>query len=43
MLFRSQFFLKHPIEPVNGKVSLPTEPGLGMTLDEEKIKEVVEL
>ena len=38
-----QFFLKHPIEPVNGKVALPTEPGLGMTLDDDKIQEVVEL
>jgi L-rhamnonate dehydratase len=38
-----QYFLKHPIVPVNGKVSLPTEPGLGMTLDEDKIQEMEEL
>jgi len=34
-----QFFLKHPIEPVNGEVSLPTAPGVGMALDETKIRE----
>ena len=34
-----QFFLKHRIEPVNGQVSLPTEPGLGMAFDEDKIQE----
>ena len=38
-----QFFLKNPIVPVNGKVALPTEPGMGMTLDDDKIQEVVEL
>ena len=34
-----QFFLKHPIVPQNGSVTLPTEPGLGMELDEAKIRE----
>jgi len=38
-----QFFLKHPIVPVDGKISLPTEPGLGMELDEDKILSVEEL
>lgn len=32
-----QFFLKDPIIPENGSVSLPTAPGLGMDLDETKI------
>ena len=33
-----QFFLKYPLKPVNGKVSLPTRPGIGMELDEAKIE-----
>jgi L-alanine-DL-glutamate epimerase-like enolase superfamily enzyme len=33
-----QFFLRTPIKPRNGVVSLPEEPGLGMTLDEAKIE-----
>lgn len=33
-----QWFLKHPVEPVNGLVPLPTHPGLGMELDEAKIE-----
>jgi L-rhamnonate dehydratase len=32
-----QFFLKNPIVPVNGQVTLPTGPGIGMELDESKI------
>lgn len=32
-----QFFLKTPIRPENGEVILPTAPGLGMDLDEDKI------
>jgi len=35
----NQFFLKHPIKPVGGEVSLPTTPGIGMELDEAKIEE----
>jgi L-alanine-DL-glutamate epimerase-like enolase superfamily enzyme len=33
-----QFFLKHPIVPVDGQVTLPTTPGIGMELDEAKIE-----
>ncbi len=34
-----QFFLKDPIHPVDGQVTLPTSPGLGMALDEDKIQD----
>jgi L-rhamnonate dehydratase len=34
-----QFFLKNPIVPVNGEVTLPTGPGIGMELDASKIME----
>ena len=33
-----QFFFKDPIVPVNGQVTLPTVPGIGMELDETKIE-----
>ncbi len=33
-----QFFLKNPIVPVNGQVTLPAGPGIGMELDEAKIE-----
>ena len=38
-----QFFLKNPLKPVNGSVSVPTAPGIGMALDDSKIaqREVV--
>ena len=32
-----QFFLKTPLKPIHGVVELPTQPGLGMELDEAKI------
>jgi L-alanine-DL-glutamate epimerase-like enolase superfamily enzyme len=35
-----QFFLAHPVKPVDGEVSLPTAPGIGMALDESKIEHV---
>ena len=35
-----QFFLKHPVVPVNGQVTLPTAPGIGMELDDSKIQEL---
>jgi L-alanine-DL-glutamate epimerase-like enolase superfamily enzyme len=38
-----QYFLKHRIEPVDGKVTLPTTPGIGMELDEARVQEMVEL
>jgi L-alanine-DL-glutamate epimerase-like enolase superfamily enzyme len=34
-----QFFLKTPLKPVNGVVTLPETPGLGMDLDPAKIEE----
>jgi L-alanine-DL-glutamate epimerase-like enolase superfamily enzyme len=34
-----QFFLKNPIVPVDGEVTLPTGPGIGMELDETKIQD----
>jgi len=33
-----QAFHKRPISPVNGRISLPSEPGLGFELDEAKIE-----
>jgi len=33
-----QFFLKHPIKPVGGEVTLPTGPGIGVELDQAKIE-----
>jgi L-rhamnonate dehydratase len=38
-----QFFLKTPLKPKNGVVTLPETPGLGMELDEAKISEQREL
>jgi L-rhamnonate dehydratase len=38
-----QFFLKNPIVPVNGQVTLPDGPGIGMELDESKILEKREI
>jgi L-rhamnonate dehydratase len=38
-----QWFLKYPVEPVNGFVPLPTLPGIGMELDEAKIESQTEL
>ncbi|HEY3062879.1 MAG TPA: enolase C-terminal domain-like protein [Chloroflexota bacterium] len=34
-----QFFLKHPVKPVGGMVTVPETPGLGMDLDAAKIEE----
>lgn len=34
-----QFFLKYPVMPVNGYVTLSDRPGMGMDLDEAKIQE----
>ncbi len=34
-----QFFLKDPIIPMEGQVTLPTAPGMGMELDEMRIQE----
>jgi len=38
-----QFFLKNPPKPVNGYVEVPTQPGIGMDLDEDKIETKREL
>jgi L-rhamnonate dehydratase len=38
-----QFFLREPIRPVNGVVSVPESPGLGIELDDAKIDERREL
>jgi len=32
-----QFFWKEPVKPVNGMVTVPQGPGIGMELDEAKI------
>jgi len=39
----NQWFLKHPVHPVNGQLLPPTEPGLGMDLDPDKIEQRREL
>lgn len=33
-----QFFWKNPVKPVNGMISVPTGPGMGMELDPDKIQ-----
>jgi len=33
-----QFFLKNPINPINGEIDIPKEPGLGMEIDDSKIE-----
>lgn len=38
-----QFFLKHPVKPVNGMVSVPRGAGIGMELDESKIERRAEV
>jgi L-rhamnonate dehydratase len=38
-----QWFLATPVHPVDGKVTPPTQPGLGMDLDENKIESRREL
>jgi L-alanine-DL-glutamate epimerase-like enolase superfamily enzyme len=32
-----QFFLKYPLKPINGAITLPDRPGIGMDLDETKM------
>ena len=38
-----QFFLKSPLKPVGGVITLPTAPGIGMELDETKIDRRTEI
>ena len=37
------FFFKNPLRPINGKVALPTTPGLGIELDPDKTAKQREL
>jgi L-rhamnonate dehydratase len=39
----NQHFLAHPSFPQSGVLAHPTQPGLGMDLDEARIEENVEL
>ncbi len=39
----NQYFFKEPLEPVNGLITVPTGPGMGMELDEAKIESEQEL
>ena len=34
-----QFFLKDPLNPVNGEITVPDAPGLGLAIDESKVDE----
>jgi L-rhamnonate dehydratase len=38
-----QWFLAHPIQPLDGVITPPTEPGLGMELDDDKIESRIDL
>ncbi len=38
-----QFFLLHPLKPVDGTITVPVRPGMGMELDEAKIETEREL
>ena len=38
-----QFFFKEPIQPKNGIIRVPENPGMGVELDESKIEEEREL
>jgi L-rhamnonate dehydratase len=38
-----QFFFRNPLKPVNGMITVPTDPGMGMELDESKIETEREL
>jgi L-alanine-DL-glutamate epimerase-like enolase superfamily enzyme len=42
-LTRMQFFHKNALYPENGWLTLPNEPGLGLSLDPEKIEETEDL
>lgn len=39
----NQWFLPHPVQPTDGLIAAPTQPGLGMELDETKIESRKEL
>jgi L-rhamnonate dehydratase len=38
-----QHFLLHPLVPINGQVTIPDHPGMGLELDPAKIEEEREL
>jgi L-rhamnonate dehydratase len=38
-----QHFRKHPMRPERGSIALPTEPGLGLDVDESKVEKRVEV
>jgi L-rhamnonate dehydratase len=38
-----QFFFREPVQPVNGIIRVPTQPGMGVELDPAKIEEEREL
>ena len=33
----TQFFLAHPIKPVDGQITVSDRPGLGLEIDESKV------
>ena len=39
----NQFFLLNPLKPVDGMITVPVRPGMGMELDEAKIESEREL
>ena len=40
--FLAKSVVKKPFKPVNGELPVPTAPGLGIEVDEEKVKALVE-
>ena len=34
-----QYFWEEPVQPVNGIVTVPTDPGKGVALDKSKVEE----
>jgi L-alanine-DL-glutamate epimerase-like enolase superfamily enzyme len=38
-----QFFFRSPLKPVNGMITVPTDPGMGIELDEAKVETEREL
>ena len=38
-----QFFFKNPVKPVNGIITIPTGPGMGVEIDDTKIESETEL
>ena len=38
-----QFFFRNPLKPVDGMITVPADPGMGVELDETKIESEREL